>query len=234
MKFDVDIRKRVEGGAQPFHLDVQLCGDFNRIVILGASGCGKSLTLKAIAGLLTPDAGHVRMAEHTLFDAKMKINLAPQLRHIGYLFQEYALFPHLTVRQNVAFGSTKGWRNVSRKIRHEVTEQWLAAFGLEGAADQLPGEISGGQRQRTALARAMVAEPEVLLLDEPFSALDPALRKQMRAEVDAFQRRLDIPMIIISHDEEDADIFGEHVFRMADGRIAEAAAHRLAVGAGSR
>ena len=223
MQFDIHIRKTLRSGKRTFDLNVQLRSDSQRVVIIGPSGSGKSLTLKAIAGLMTPDSGHIRLGETTLFDAQAGINLAPQARNVAYLFQDYALFPHLNVRQNVGFGLARGWFNPRAREQHAAVDYWLDAFDLRPMAQQFPDELSGGQRQRVALARALVSRPQALLLDEPFAALDPALRVQMRSELDALQRRLQVPMILITHDPEDAQVFGEQVLRMSEGAIDVAA-----------
>lgn len=224
MHLDIDIRKTLRSGKRTFYLDVRFRSTSQRIVLLGASGSGKSLTLKAIAGLVRPDAGHVKLDDTTLFDAAAGIDLKPQSRNVAYVFQDYALFPHLSVRQNIAFGLKRGLFNPRARDHHEVVDYWLEAFRLEATAHQLPGELSGGQRQRVALARALIARPTALLLDEPFAALDPELRSVMRSELDVLQRRLQVPMVLITHDPADAEIFGENVLRMRDGRILDEAA----------
>jgi molybdate transport system ATP-binding protein len=219
MHLDMDISATLSAGKRRFELRVQCTSDSARIVIYGPSGAGKSLTLKAIAGLVTPDSGHIRVNGRTLFDAAAGINLPPQARNMAYLFQDYALFPHLTVRQNVAFGLRRGWRNPSRDADADAAQRWIDAFGLGELAQHYPDQLSGGQRQRTALARALVVEPDAVLLDEPFAALDPYLRGQMRAELDTLQRRLAVPMILITHDPEDARLLGEHVLQLREGRV---------------
>ena len=219
MQFDIDVRIRLQTGPRLFNLQAQFQTHSQRVVIYGPSGSGKSLTLKAVAGLLTPDHGHIRLGDTTLFDSATGVNLSAQQRQVGYLFQDYALFPHLSVRQNVAFGLQHGWRNPSRSEQEEVVDYWLSAFELRGLEHQLPSQLSGGQRQRTALARALVQRPRALLLDEPFSALDPALRQRMRQELDRLQRQLNIPMLLITHDPEDASAFGDQVFTLRDGAI---------------
>lgn len=220
MELDFDFRKTLRSGKRTFELDVAMRASGQRIVLLGPSGAGKSLTLKAIAGLIKPDAGVIRLNGRTLFDARAGIDIAPQDRNVAYVFQEYALFPHLNVRQNVGFGLRRGWLNPSRGARSEAVDYWLEALELTPMAHQLPSELSGGQRQRTAMARALVSQPSALLLDEPFSALDHTLRAAMRVELDGLQRRLNIPMILITHDPADAAMFGDIVLRMDQGSVA--------------
>ena len=218
MSFDVEIRKRVSSAGRSFDLNVQFRTEAQRTVIYGPSGAGKSLTLQAIAGLLKPDGGRIAFNDEVLFDGSVKV--PAQARRFGYLFQDYALFPRLNVRQNIAFGLQRGWLNPSRQTAGEAVERWLRAFELTEVAGQRPHELSGGQRQRTALARALVNEPRALLLDEPFAALDPELRGRMRDELQALLDRIDIPMLMITHDPEDLARFGEGRLMMRDGTIA--------------
>jgi molybdate transport system ATP-binding protein len=219
MQLDVDIQKTMRAGKQTFQLATRFSSTSQRIVIYGPSGAGKSLMLKAIAGLITPDAGHIQLGQTTLFDSATKVNLAPQQRHVAYLFQDYALFPQLNVRQNVGFGLARGWLNPRADMQHKAIDYWLDALGLRPVAQLFPSELSGGQRQRTALARALVSQPQALLLDEPFAAIDPELRITMRKELDALQRQLGVPMVLITHDPEDARVFGGHVLQLRDGAI---------------
>jgi molybdate transport system ATP-binding protein len=221
MQIQLDIAKTLRAGARSFTLKARLRSDSRRIVIYGASGAGKSLLLKAVAGLVTPDTGSIRLADRQWFDSAARVDVPLRERRIGYLFQDYALFPHLNVRQNIVFGLKRGWFNPGRNAHDDKLDYWLKAFELGMVAHQYPSQLSGGQRQRVALARALIADPAALLLDEPFAALDPALRVRMRAELDALQRRLDIPMLLITHDPEDARVFGGHVLTMADGAILE-------------
>lgn len=217
MQLDIDIRKTLHAGKRRFDLQVRIQSNSQRVVIFGPSGAGKSLTLKVLAGLMAPDHGHIRLNGRTLFDRAAGIDLAPQARQVGYLFQDYALFPHLTVRQNIGFGLTRRWLNPRCHEHHEAVEYWLDAFELQALAHQYPDELSGGQRQRTALARALVTHPRALLLDEPFAALDPTLRVAMRRELSELQQRLQVPMVLITHDPQDVDVFGEHVVPLREG-----------------
>jgi molybdate transport system ATP-binding protein len=233
VSFDVDIRKTVHGERRSFELRVRFQTRARRTVIFGPSGAGKSLTLQAIAGLLKPDAGRIAFNGEVLFDAGTQVDLPARRRHFGYLFQDYALFPKLNVRQNIAFALQPGLRNPSARAHGEAVEQWLRAFELGEVASQRPDELSGGQRQRTALARALVHSPRALLLDEPFSALDPELRQRMRQELDELLQRIDIPVLMITHDPDDLDWFGDQALYLRDGEIANpplapglAASHR--------
>ncbi len=221
MQLEVDISKTLRAGNREFNLRANFQSSSQRMVIYGPSGAGKSLTLKAIAGLMAPDAGLIRLAGQTLFESSARINVAPQQRQVAYLFQDYALFPHLNVRQNIGFGLRRGWLNPGVGVREAAIDYWLTAFELQAVAHQYPDQLSGGQRQRTALARALVASPKALLLDEPFAALDPALRMRMRKELDELQRRLSVPMILITHDPEDVSTFGDQVLVMREGTIDE-------------
>jgi molybdate transport system ATP-binding protein len=218
MIWDVSIRKRLAQGKRSFSLDVQFASDAKRLVLFGPSGAGKSQTLQMLAGLSTPDDGHIRLQERTLFDSARRIAMPPQQRAVAYLFQDYALFPHLTVLQNIGFPLRPGLFNPRRNMQDERVARWLAAFELEAVAHHYPDQISGGQRQRAALARALVAEPRALLLDEPFAALDRGLRARLRRELAELQARLDIPMMLITHDEEDVACFADTVIRISNGR----------------
>lgn len=209
MKLDIDIRLTLGKPGDAFELHAQLATHSDRVVLFGPSGSGKTLTLQAIAGLQRPRAGHIRVDERTLFDAAQRTDVPARDRRVGYVFQDHALFPHLSVERNIAFGllPTVPWW-LSPAQRRKVRDT-MAALDLAGLHDRLPSALSGGQRQRVALARALVCEPTVLLLDEPFSALDVALRAQVRHELDAIQRRFGVPMVLISHDLEDVRQFAD-------------------------
>ncbi len=228
MRWDVAIDLTVGGTDRAgvdrrFHLDVAFASDAPRLVLFGASGAGKSLTLMAIAGLARPDRGRVRIDGDALFDGEAGVFVPSRDRGLGYVFQDYALFPHLTVRQNVAFGLARGWRNPSKDVRDPRVDTWLGTLGLDRLGDRYPEQLSGGQRQRTALARALVGEPRALLLDEPFSALDGPLRERLRGELSTLQRRLSLPMIVVTHDASDVAAFADAVVTIDDGRVVEAA-----------
>lgn len=220
MTIEINIRKHLQADERSFNLDIALRTDSNRVVLYGPSGAGKSLTLQAIAGLLTPDQGVIRLQKNTLFDSNAAICLAPQRRNVAYLFQDYALFPHLTVVQNVAFGLRSGSFKLRRPHDHPAVQKWLTSFELSATANSYPHQLSGGQRQRVALARALVLEPDILLLDEPFSALDLTLRERMRRELSELQRRLSVPMMVITHDPADLALLGDEIFEIRNGRIA--------------
>jgi len=222
MSFDVDIVKTVSSSERrSFRLGVRFHAQARRTVIYGPSGAGKSLTLQALAGLLRPDSGRIVFDGDVLFDRDARIDVPARLRDFGYLFQDYALFPKLNVRQNIAFGLQAGLRNPSAQVGGAAVERWLRAFELVDVAAQRPSELSGGQRQRAALARALVHSPRALLLDEPFSALDPALRLRMRKELDELLNRIDIPVVMITHDPEDLEWFGDEALYLRDGQISE-------------
>lgn len=220
MLLDLAIRRTLRSGERTFALDVKLASSARRIAVVGPSGGGKSLTLKAVAGLMTPDDGHIRVDGVTWFDTRQGIDLPPRLRRAGYLFQDYALFPHLNVRQNIAFGLSDRWFNPSASRRCDTVDYWLNTFELEQLGSLFPHQLSGGQRQRVALARTLAVEPRILLLDEPFAAVDALLRVRMREELNRLHQRLDIPMILITHDPADAEALADEVFHLRDGVIA--------------
>ncbi|WP_025602013.1 sulfate/molybdate ABC transporter ATP-binding protein [Burkholderia sp. WSM2230] len=221
MPLNVDIRKTFETAERRFTLDVAFNATTQRVVLFGPSGAGKSLTLQAIAGLLRPDEGSIALHGNALFDSVRNIDLKPQARQVAYLFQDYALFPHLNVRQNIGFGLQRGWLNPRARSSSAQVDYWLSALELRNVASNYPAQLSGGQKQRVALARALVAKPQLLLLDEPFSALDSSLRQRMRVELSELQTRLDIPMVLITHDPDDVAAFGDQVVQISDGRVRE-------------
>ena len=194
MSLTVEIRKRLGD----FQLEVQFETDGGPLALLGASGCGKSVTLRCIAGLLTPDEGRITLDGRPLYDSAAGIDLPPQRRQVGFLFQNYALFPHMSVRQNIAAGAA------DRNGRNALAAELLRRFHLEEAADLRPGQLSGGQQQRTALARLLAARPRLLLLDEPLSALDSYLRLQLEAELAETLDHFPGPTLWVTHDRGEA------------------------------
>ena len=181
------------------------------LCLLGPSGCGKTTTLRLIAGFDTPDSGVVRIGDRTVYGGGA--NESPERRRIGMVFQEGALFPHLTVEQNIAFGLPRGHQR-----KQQVAES-LRTVGLEGYGERYPHELSGGQQQRVALARALAPEPDLILMDEPFSSLDPGLRDQLRQDVAAILRARNATVVCVTHDQEEAMQLGDRVAVMQDGRI---------------
>lgn len=217
--FDFAFALRLSGGGKTFDLNCRCQSRAKRLAIVGESGSGKSLTLQLLAGLLRPQAGHVRIGGECYGDIAQKIWLPPQQRQAGLVFQDYALFPHLTVAQNIAFGLKRGWPTPTQKQAARLAEFWLEKMQLARVAAHYPHQISGGQHQRTALARACIARPRWLLLDEPFAALDIGLRGQMRQWLLHLQQELDLPMLLITHDPQDSEILAEEVAKMAAGRL---------------
>jgi iron(III) transport system ATP-binding protein len=190
-------------------------GEF--VTLLGPSGCGKTTTLRMIAGLERPDAGEIRVGEHVLNDAARGVFVQPERRHMGMVFQTYAIWPHMTVFQNVAFPLEE--QRVNRSEVRERVSRMLAMVGLEEYINVPAPNLSGGQQQRVALARALVTDPEVLLLDEPLSNLDARLREQMRFEIRETQVRLGITTIFVTHDQLEAMTMSDQVIVMQAGRI---------------
>jgi molybdate transport system ATP-binding protein len=190
-------------------------------VVTGPSGSGKTLTLQSVAGLIRPDSGRIVVKGRVLFNSEARIDVPSRSRNIGYVFQDYALFPHMTVADNVGYGLRKTWQwRASRKDRRDV-HAFLDTLEVANLADSFPADLSGGQKQRVALARALIRRPDLLLLDEPFSALDTLLRGKLRKELIDIQARFHIPMIMITHDPEDIRVFAETLVTYEAGRVCE-------------
>lgn len=215
MMFDIQIHKTMVSPGRTFVLDNTVRSNESCVIMYGPSGIGKSLTIKAIAGLLTPEAGRIAINGQVFFDSDKGIDLTPQERNVGYLLQNYALFPHLTVEQNVGFGLSSKWTNRVSAANREKVWFWLEKFQITNLAKQYPHQLSGGQQQRVAMARALITNPTLLLLDEPFSALDKKLRQHMREEVGALHQEFKIPMLLITHDEDDINAFPGQVFDLS-------------------
>ena len=184
-------------------------------VLFGQSGAGKTLTLEAVAGLLTPDTGRIAIHDRPVFDAATGLNVPPYDRRLGYVVQSYALFPHLTVAQNVAYGVF----DLPRGEREQRVDSLLRTLGIQDLADRRPAQISGGQAQRTALARALVRRPEILLLDEPFAALDEGVALTLRRELRRLVRDLDLPVLMVTHDLTEASHIGDRIAVMDAGQV---------------
>ena len=200
MKLYVRIKKKL----RDFVLEVEFTARNEVFALLGASGCGKSMTLKIIAGIETPDEGQVILNGRTLFDSDKKINLPPQARRVGYLFQNYALFPNMTVAENILFAMQGSHDKKNLKLRENISR-----FKLDGLENSYPRELSGGQQQRVAFARILASHAEILLLDEPFSALDSYLKWQLEPELADIFKAYGNSAILVSHDRNE-------VFRLAD------------------
>jgi molybdate transport system ATP-binding protein len=221
MKIVLDIQKKMTSAKRCFDLRVKFTSSDQWTVLFGPSGSGKTLTLKALAGLMAPDRGRITVAGDIWFDDGQKINCPVRRRRVGYLFQDYALFPHLTVMANIGFGlcPNRPWRFC--RSEKERVKRFLALLELEPLASSYPAELSGGQRQRVALARALISKPRLILLDEPFAALDPVLRQRLRTELRRIIARFAIPVVMITHDPEDIDQFAQTLVTYANGRVCE-------------
>lgn len=214
-RIDISVTKSLKAGAGEFILTIAFRSTCDRVVLVGPSGAGKSLLLQMLAGIVRPDAGHVRVAGRTLFDSEAGIDIPAHKRRLGVVFQDYALFPHLDVRQNIGFGLTTGAFTPNRWRREPRVEEWLERMDLQHLAHHYPAQLSGGQRQRVAVARAAISEPDALLLDEPFAALDPSLRRVVRDQIAALQHRLAIPLLLVTHDSEDSIALGGRTVTLA-------------------
>ncbi len=208
---EVTILRRLQG----FTLDVGFATDSQVLVLFGPSGSGKSMTLRCIAGIVRPDSGRIAIASRVLFDSETGVNLHPQERRAGYVPQRYALFPHLSVEENVAFGLPR----MSKRERERHASELLNRMGLSGLARFSPQELSGGQQQRVALARAMAFRPDILLLDEPFGALDVATRNELRDSLLALKRETGVTIVIVTHDLGDAFLLGEKIVVLDNGQV---------------
>jgi molybdate transport system ATP-binding protein len=211
----IDIEKSFPG----FKLSVRLDCEHEVFALLGGSGCGKSLTLKCVAGVEKPDRGRIVINGKTVFDSEKRIDTPPQKRHTGYLFQNYALFPTMTVWNNIFCVIKK-----PKSERAAVVDDIIKKFQLEGIKNLYPGQISGGQQQRAALARILVSEPEILLLDEPFSALDTYLKWRMVREITAILDEFKGTTIFVSHDRDEAYRVSGKIAVMNKGKIESAGA----------
>ena len=212
MSILVDIEKDLGG----FRLKVKFEAGDETLSLLGPSGCGKSMTLRCIAGIEKPDKGKIVLDGVTLFDSARGINLPPQKRHVGLMFQNYALFPNMTVAQNINSGAK---REKDSQKRKDMVESVVESFDLADLADRYPHQLSGGQQQRVALARMLVSSPRILLLDEPFSALDSHLRFRLEQEVRQVVRKFGKTVILVSHDRDEVYRMSDRIAIMENGEI---------------
>lgn len=211
---EVDVRKRL----RDFDLDVKLSIFEGEILMLvGDNGCGKTTLLNLIAGLLKPDEGMIALDGRPIFNSGLKIDVAPEMRNIGYVFQSYALFPHMSVYDNVAFGLRT--RKLSKKEIDLLVKDHLTAAGLWEIRNARAASISGGQKQRVALARALIIEPDLLLLDEPLSALDVRKQAAMRRELRERIHSCGVPSIIVTHDLRDVSCIGDRACLLEMGTV---------------
>ena len=193
MSISVNIKKRLQG----FTLDVQFAHTGSRLGILGASGCGKSMTLRCIAGIEDPDEGRIAINDTIVFDSSIKKNIKPQQRNVGYLFQNYALFPNMNVEKNIGIGIRE------KKKRADIVADMIRKFRLEGLEKRMPSQLSGGQQQRVALARIMAYEPDVIMLDEPFSAMDSYLRDVLQQQLLETLEDYTGDVILVTHNRDE-------------------------------
>ena len=218
MGLDFMIKKKLNY----FDLDMDVSIGNELLVIEGASCAGKTTILNCLSVLITPDSGHIAVDDRVLFDDKARINISTEKRHIGYLFQNYALFPNMTVRNNVLYGlrNKRGFRH--RQERREMldyADYTMETLGISHLADKRPTHISGGEKQRVALARAMVTKPALMLLDEPFSALDENTKEKIYEEFMAFKDTLRIPTVLITHNHRETELFADKNITLKEGRI---------------
>ena len=200
-----------------FGLQVEFMAERGITVLFGPSGAGKSLTLNCIAGFEKPDAGRILLGDRILFDAEARVNLRPQDRQCGYVFQSHALFPHMTVRENLMFAAERH----PRLERHRRVTEMLERFGLTEIAGRRPAKISGGQNQRCSIARALITTPRALLLDEPAAGLDATLRGELSDVLKQVRDVLEIPLLLVTHDFDDAMTLADRVLVYSGGRIVQ-------------
>ena len=220
VKFELNLKQKSGRNKREFPMSVEFDTATDRTVIFGPSGCGKSVTLQVIAGLIRPSKGYIKLADRVLFDSEKNIFVPPHRRRIGIVFQDYALFPHMNVLENTAY-SLRHWPLPLGAAAKEKTMTMLETLGIAELAYSLPSQLSGGQRQRVALGRALLTEPDLLLLDEPLSALDVMLRVRMREELAQIQERFNVPMLMITHDLEDIKALADHIILFGRGVISE-------------
>jgi molybdate transport system ATP-binding protein len=216
------LKKRFRPGPDSagFTLDVDFETGAGITVLFGPSGSGKTLTLDCIAGFVRAEEGRILLDDDLLFDGRTRVHLPPQARRCGYVFQNYALFPHMTLRENLEFAAERRPPLERRRRVNEMLEQ----FRLSEVSGRKPRELSGGQKQRCSIARALLGEPRLLLLDEPARGLDPALRRELYDALRQVRAEFQTPMLLVTHDLEECFALGEHMLVLRDGKVAQAGA----------
>lgn len=210
---NIHVTKTLTTKTRKFTLKVDLESDARIVVLHGPSGSGKTSTLRAIAGMLSPDDGEIVINNKTLFSTSRNVNLPIRKRNVGFVPQDYGLFPHLTLHDNIAFGLRARTTLPHSRHLNDSVQAMLAIFEMEGMERLYPHQLSGGQQQRAAVARALVVKPDILLLDEPFSALDRPLRQRLRKELRSIQAKFNVPILFVTHDLEEAEeLDGELVY----------------------
>lgn len=215
---ELEVIRRGRNGVEPFRLEAALEAAPGMTILFGPSGSGKSTILQAIAGLLRPSAGRIALGDEVWFDGGQRRSLAVERRRVAYVFQSLALFPHLTGIGNVAYGISREHERGERRAR---ARELLERFGVGHLADRRPRTYSGGEAQRVALARAMAISPRVMLLDEPFSALDREIRHKLWSEVRDLIDELGVPALCVTHDRDEARALGDRVVRLTRGQVTE-------------
>ena len=210
---NVDFTKKLDD----FTLEVRFSLENDILVLFGPSGCGKTTTLRCLAGLEKPDAGHITHNGRALFSDAAKVFVPPRQRRVGYMFQDYALFPHMSVKKNIFYGVKQAGGQAD-----ELYERLTELLRIRHLAGRYVGQLSGGEKQRVALARALMAEPTILLLDEPLSSLDQFTRQELQAELKELQQLWGIPFIIVTHDLQEAKSLGDRFLFLDRGRQTDA------------
>lgn len=215
MQLEVNIRKKLK----EFTLQAEFVLYDGVLGLMGSSGSGKSMLLKCLAGIETPDCGRIVLNGRVLFDSTEKINLPPQQRRIGYLFQNYALFPNMSVAENIMCGPRA--KGLNHEQSQDIVKAMVNKFQLQGLEARYPRQLSGGQKQRTALARLLAVEPEVILLDEPFSALDAQLKEKLQEQLQQLLQEYGGISVLVSHDRQEIERLSDSVLFIHQGNLSE-------------
>jgi molybdate transport system ATP-binding protein len=215
------LQAKLTGQVGSLSIDIELDTRAGSLVLVGPNGAGKTSVLLMLLGARKPRAGRIALSERVLFDSAANIDIALEARALGYVPQDYALFPHLSVRENVEFALGSHPLRLSRPQLRERAQAWLVELQLQGLADRRPATLSGGEKQRVALARALAVEPRALLLDEPLAALDIGSRREVRAFLVGYLVKLKLPTLVVTHDPADARALGQRIAVLEAGRIVQ-------------